>query len=41
MSMAIRMDLSNILDNPYADKGEKVTFDPKKVYDFEPAEDTG
>ena len=28
------LDLSNILDNPYAHKGEKVTFDPQKVYDF-------
>ena len=35
------LDLSNILDNPYAHKGEKVTFDPQKVYDFEPGEDTG
>ena len=29
------IDLSRILDNPFADPGEKVTFDPKQVYDFE------
>ncbi|MDO4297198.1 MAG: glutamate synthase large subunit [Lachnospiraceae bacterium] len=28
------IDLSNILDNPYAGKGQKVTFDPNQVYDF-------
>ena len=29
------IDLSKILDNPYAGPKEKVTFDPKHVYDFE------
>ena len=29
------IDLSNILNNPYAGKGEKVIFDPKQVYNFE------
>ena len=28
------IDLSNILNNPYAAKGAKVTFDPAQVYDF-------
>ncbi len=28
------IDLGNILDNPYAGKGEKVTFDPAQVFDF-------
>ena len=28
------MDLSRILDNPYAGKEMKVTFDPSQVYDF-------
>ncbi|MDY3250314.1 MAG: glutamate synthase-related protein, partial [Candidatus Choladocola sp.] len=28
------IDLSNILNNPYDGKGNKVTFDPKQVYDF-------
>lgn len=28
------IDLHNILDNPYAGSREKVTFDPKQVYDF-------
>ena len=28
------MDLSNILCNPYVGSKEKVTFDPKQVYDF-------
>ncbi len=32
--MADKIDLSAILDNPFADKKQKVTFDPKKVYDF-------
>ena len=27
--------MSNILNNPFAGKGQKVTFDPKQVYDFE------
>ena len=31
---AAKLDLSNILNNPFAGKGEKVIFDPKKVYDF-------
>ena len=31
---ARRVDLSRILNNPYA-KEKKVTFDPKQVYDFE------
>ena len=30
-----KIDLSRILSNPYADMKEKVTFDPKKVYDFQ------
>ena len=29
-----QIDLSLILQNPYADSKEGVTFDPKKVYDF-------
>ena len=29
------IDLSNILDNPFAGKGQKVIFDPKQVYNFE------
>ncbi len=28
------VDLSNILDNPYAGGGQKVTFDPNQVFDF-------
>ncbi len=28
------IDLSNILDNPYAGGGQKVTFDPDQVFDF-------
>lgn len=32
---ARKVDLSKILNNPFAEKGEKVTFDPKQVYDFE------
>ena len=31
----IPIDLSAILNNPYAGKGQKVTFDPKQVYNFE------
>ncbi|MGN1013880.1 MAG: glutamate synthase large subunit [Butyricicoccus sp.] len=34
-SHADNVDLSRILDNPYAGTGEKVTFDPAQVYDFE------
>ena len=30
-----KLDLSAILNNPFASAGEKVIFDPKKVYDFE------
>lgn len=30
-----KVDLGNILSNPYAGIKEKVTFDPKQVYDFE------
>ena len=30
-----KVDLSAILDNPYAGNGQKVTFDPKAVYNFE------
>ena len=30
-----KVDLSNILNNPYAGSKEKVIFDPKQVYDFE------
>lgn len=29
------IDLSKILNNPFADAKKKVTFDPKQVYDFE------
>ncbi len=29
------IDLSRILNNPFADAKQKVTFDPKQVYDFE------
>ena len=29
------IDLSNILNNPFAGKGQKVIFDPKLVYNFE------
>ena len=32
---AKRVDLSAILNNPFAKAGEKVTFDPKQVYDFQ------
>ncbi|MCC8163273.1 MAG: glutamate synthase large subunit [Lachnospiraceae bacterium] len=32
---AATIDLSRILDNPYAGKGQKVIFDPKQVYNFE------
>lgn len=32
---AASIDLSRILNNPYAGKGQKVTFDPKQVYNFE------
>lgn len=28
------IDLGNILNNPYAGKGKKVTFDPAQVFDF-------
>ena len=31
---ADRVDLSQILNNPFAKAGEKVTFDPEDVYDF-------
>ena len=31
---AAKVRLDNILDNPFAKKGAKVTFDPKQVYDF-------
>ncbi len=31
---AERIDLSNILNNPYAGGGQKVTFDPEQVFDF-------
>ncbi|MCD7761720.1 MAG: glutamate synthase large subunit [Lachnospiraceae bacterium] len=31
---AARIDLGNILNNPYAGGGQKVTFDPEQVYDF-------
>ncbi len=30
-----RVDLSAVLANPYRDKKQKFTFDPKQVYDFE------
>lgn len=29
------IDLSNLLNNPFAGPKEKITFDPKHVYDFE------
>ncbi|MCI8992717.1 MAG: glutamate synthase large subunit [Eubacterium sp.] len=32
---AAKIDLSKILDNPFAGPQEKVTFDAKQVYDFE------
>ena len=32
---ASKVDLSRILDNPYAGTGMKVTFDPAQVYDFQ------
>lgn len=32
---AAEVDLSNILNNPYAGGKKKCTFDPKQVYDFE------
>ena len=32
---AAKVDLSRILDNPYAGTDMKVTFDPTQVYDFE------
>lgn len=32
---ANKVDLSKIINNPYAKAGDKVTFDPKQVYDFE------
>lgn len=35
---ADRVDLSQILNNPFAKAGEKVTFDPKDVYDFKLAQ---
>src|SRR5699024_8003038 len=33
-SFASRVDLDAILNNPYAGTDQKVTFDPKAVYDF-------
>ena len=30
-----KIDLGNILNNPYAKKGASVTFDPKQAYDFQ------
>ena len=30
-----KLDLSNILNNPFAGTKQKVLFDPKQVYDFE------
>ena len=30
-----KVDLSNIINNPFAKPGEKFGFDPKQVYDFE------
>ena len=30
-----RVDLSTILNNPYANTKQKVTFDPKQIFDFE------
>ena len=32
---AAKLDLKNILENPFASPKDKVIFDPKKVYDFE------
>ena len=32
--MASKIDLSAILNNPFAKEGQKVTFDPDQVYDF-------
>ena len=32
--MASKIDLSAILNNPFAKEGQKVTFDPAQVYDF-------
>ncbi|MDD3219480.1 MAG: glutamate synthase large subunit [Lachnospiraceae bacterium] len=32
---ASKVDLSRILNNPFAEKGAKVTFNPKEVFDFE------
>ncbi|MCH1982995.1 glutamate synthase large subunit [Ruminococcus sp. OA3] len=32
---ASKVDLSRVLNNPYAKAGDKVTFDPKQIYDFE------
>ena len=32
---ASRIDMSRILNNPFASPRQKVTFDPKQVYDFE------
>ena len=32
---AAKLDLKNILENPFASSKDKVIFDPKKVYDFE------
>ena len=29
-----KVDISAILQNPYANSGQKVTFDPKAVYHF-------
>lgn len=29
-----RVDLSTILNNPYANTKQKVTFDPKQIFDF-------
>ncbi len=33
--MAAKMDLSQILYNPYVGEKESVTFSPEKVYDFQ------
>ena len=32
---AATIDLTRILENPYAGKGQKVIFDPRQVYNFE------
>ena len=32
---ASKVNLSGVLNNPFAKAGEKVTFDPKQIYDFE------